>query len=80
MPSITKADAVKLFAKQAIHVNVVRSDKKGAPQRDPDTRRFITEDVPLAAEHIVGVNGREGEVGITTVDGQKYVANIPAIK
>lgn len=76
MPEISKAEAVKLFAKQNITVNVVKLDKKSLPLRDPDTRRFITEDVALAAEHIVGINGREGEVGITTVDGQKYVAQV----
>ena len=76
MPGLIASEAVKLFAKQNIVVNVVKKDKKSAPLRDPDTRRFLTEDVALAAEHIVGINERDGEVGITTVDGQKYVAAI----
>lgn len=67
-------DAVKLFAKRGITVKVVKADKRGVPQRDADTNRFVTEDQPLAATHIVGINERDGEVGITTVDGQKYTA------
>lgn len=70
----TAADAVKLFAKQGITVTVVKTDKRGAPVRDPETKRFVTEGVPLAAGHIVGIAERDGEVGITTVDGRKYAA------
>lgn len=66
-------DAVKLFAKQNITVNVVKTGKGGAPLRDAETKKFVTEDVALAAAHVVGVNERAGEVGITTTDGRKYV-------
>lgn len=69
---LTTADAVKLFAKQGITVTVVKRDKKG-PVRDAVTRRFVTEAVPLEVSHIVGMAEREGEVGITTIDGKKYV-------
>lgn len=69
-------DAVKLFAKQAITVRVVKTDRKtSAPLRDADNR-IVTEEQPLAAAHILGINERAGEVGITTVDGQKYVQAI----
>lgn len=71
--TMTAEEAVKLFAKQGITVTVVKTDKKG-PLRDAETKRFVTETVPLAAAHIVGVNIRDGEVGITTVDGQKFTA------
>lgn len=70
---ITAEDAVKLFAKQNITVNVVKTSKGGVPVRDAETKKFVTEDVPLAAAHVLGVNERAGEVGITTVDGRKYI-------
>lgn len=70
---ITAEDAVKLFAKQNIVVNVVKTGKGGVPLRDAETKKFVTEDVALAAAHVVGVNEREGCVGITTVDGRKFV-------
>lgn len=65
-------EAVKLFAKQSISVNVVKTSK-GAPVREPETGRYVTENVALAAAHVIGVNERAGEVGITTADGRKYV-------
>lgn len=68
-------DVVKLFSKQAITVAVVKSDRKGVPLRDPATHRFVTEDQPLAAAHIVGIKELDGEVGITTLDGKKYVVS-----
>lgn len=70
--ALTAADAVKLFAKQGITVMVVKTNKDG-PVRDAATKRLVTEARPLAAEHIIGVVERDGEVGITTVDGKKYV-------
>lgn len=69
--ALAREDVVKLFAKQGITVSVVKRDKSGMV-RDPKTNRFVTEDKPLAAAHIVGFVERDGEVGITTVDGQKY--------
>lgn len=73
---VTKEDAVKLFAKQNITVNVVKTAKGGALVRDAETKKFVTEDVPLAAAHIIGINERAGEVGITTADGRKYVQSV----
>lgn len=73
-PQLTAADAVKLFAKQEITVAVVKRDRAGDLVRDPETKRFVTEVKPLAAAHVVGISEREGEVGITTCDGQKYSA------
>ncbi|MDO8933474.1 MAG: hypothetical protein Q7U97_13855 [Rhodocyclaceae bacterium] len=75
-PKMTAEEAAKLFAKQNITVKVVKADRKGVPQRDPDTNRYLTEDQPLAAAHIIGIAERAGEVGITTLDGQKYAAAI----
>lgn len=77
--SLTAEDAVKLFAKQNITVNVVKTAKGGALVRDPETKKFVTEDVPLAAAHIVGVNERDGCVSITTADGRKYVQSAPCV-
>lgn len=71
---MNKAEAVKLFAKQDIKVTVVKTDKAGEPLRDPETRKFVTEAVPLAVEHVIGVSEKGGTVGITTADGNKYSA------
>lgn len=71
------AEAVKAFAKQDITVNMPKLDKSGAPVRDKETGRFVTEDQPLAAEHVVGMREAGGEVFITTADGRKYSAKAP---
>jgi hypothetical protein len=72
---LTAEDAVKLFAKQNITVNVVKTAKGGVSVRDTATKKFVTEDVALAAAHIVGINERAGEISITTADGRKYSAS-----
>lgn len=73
---MTAADAVKLFAKQDITVTVVKRGRDGVLVRDAATKRLVTEVKPLAAAHVVGIVERDGEVGITTADGQKYVAAV----
>jgi ATP:corrinoid adenosyltransferase len=72
--ALTAVEVVKLFAKQDISVQVVKTGKDGLPQRNADTGTLITEMKPLAAEHIVGSSEKGGGVGITTIDGKKYVA------
>lgn len=72
------AEAVKAFAKQDITVNMPKLDKSGGPVRDKETGRTITEDQPLAAKHVVGVNERDGGVSITVADGRKYFAKVEA--
>jgi hypothetical protein len=72
--ALTAADAVKLFAKQNIAVTVVKTTKGGERVRDPETKRYVTEEVPLAAAHILGINERDGGVRVVTIDGRKYTA------
>lgn len=71
---LTVDAAVKLFDKQAITVSVVKTSKTGEPLRDPQTKGFVVEDKPLLAAHVLAVSERPGEIGITTIDGRKYVA------
>lgn len=70
------ADAVKLFAKQEITVNMPKL-AKGATVRDKETGRAVTEDQPLAASHVVGLRENDGEVTITVADGRKYTSKAP---
>lgn len=68
------AEAVKLFAKAEIQVNMPKFTGKGAERKQDGA-----ELVDLAAAHILAVKeGPDGGVRIVTVDGQKYDA--PAAK
>ena len=64
------AEAVKLFAKAGIQVNMPKFVGKGR-----DRKQDGAEMVELAAEHVLAVKeGPDGAVRIVTVDGQKYDA------
>ncbi len=68
------AKAVKRFTDQAITVTVPKLDAAGEPLRDKETKRFITETVDLAPEHVVGLRDlADGGMSMTVVDGQKYL-------
>lgn len=72
--SLAAGEAIKSFAKSDITVTVVKTGKGGAQERDPETKRFVTETKPLAASHILAASEDGETVFITTVDGQKYSA------
>lgn len=74
-PIQTAADAVKLFAKANITVRMPVLDKKGNPQRDPDTKRFVMGDEKLSESHVMGFRDLGDEVSITVADGKKYQAS-----
>lgn len=66
----TAAEAVKLFAKDGIQVNMPKFTGKGAERKQEGG-----ELVDLKAEHILAVKeGPDGGVRIVTVDGQKFDA------
>lgn len=70
----TAAEAVKLFAKDGIKVNMPVFEGKGTGRKQTGG-----ELVDLKAEHILAVKeGPDGGVRIVTVDGQKFDA--PAAK
>lgn len=77
---LTAADAVALFAKKNITVRMPVLDKKGAPQRDPDTKRIVMADEKLNESHVIGVRDLGDVVSITVADGNKYQASKAAAK
>jgi hypothetical protein len=58
-------------------VRVWAMDQEGKPRIDPQTKRPIAEDRPIAAEHIVDHRIDGDRAVIVTIDGQKLSLPLP---
>lgn len=79
---IDVARALAAFSGQTISVQTARTVKKtGEDGRERQV--FVTEDKPLAAEHVLSAKQwNDGKVTVTTIDGRRHEAKgkLPAPK